>query len=77
MNRVVTGTIELQDFGPGVWTLVTDSGERYQLADADEGLLRPGLRAEVEGHEPPGGGVGIGMTGRILRVVSYCVVDAP
>lgn len=58
----LTGTVEKQDLGPGVYVLVTDDGRRFALKTDDEDALREGQKVQVEGHVAESG-VGIGMTG--------------
>jgi len=60
-----SGTVEKSDLEGGLWLLVTDDGDRYQL-DGASGLT-DGARVVVEGKVDKGG-FGIGMTGPILKV---------
>jgi hypothetical protein len=58
----LTGRVEKQDLGPGVYTLVTDDGRRFALKTDDPRALREGQKVQIEGHVAESG-VGIGMTG--------------
>jgi hypothetical protein len=69
-SKTVRGTVRKLGLEGGLWALVTDAGEQYELVDAPAELLRDGSRAEVTG-ESPGADVSIGMIGGSLRVKSY------
>lgn len=44
------GIIQRQEFGFGVWTLVTESGETYELHDPPQEICQPDLKVKVEGR---------------------------
>jgi hypothetical protein len=45
----VTGIIKYQDIGVGVWTLVSESGETYELYQPSENLRQDGLKVTLQG----------------------------
>ncbi|NEP55498.1 MAG: hypothetical protein F6K31_00360 [Symploca sp. SIO2G7] len=49
MSIKVTGVIQRQDIGMGVWALVAESGETYELRNAPNELQQPQLKVQVEG----------------------------
>lgn len=63
----VTGTIEKSDLEGGLWILVADDGERYQLEGAED--VKDGQRVTVEGKVERDL-MGIGMSGAIFKVKS-------
>lgn len=66
----IKGKIRKNDLEGGIWELVTDKGDAYQLRGGDAGLRVDGQAVEIEGkvaHDA----MGIGMTGPILDVASW------
>ncbi|MCC5638384.1 hypothetical protein LC593_21605 [Nostoc sp. CHAB 5844] len=71
MSITVTGTIERRDIGMGVWALVTDDGEIYEiLKGADKSLLKAGQKAKVKGQVREDI-MTIAMIGPVLEVKSF------
>ena len=66
----LSGKVERVDVGMGAFVIVTDDGQRYELAGGDRGLKKPGQRIEVEG-DVDSGAVSAAMVGPIFRVKSY------
>lgn len=63
----VRGTVRKLGLEGGLWALVTDAGETWELLEAPAELKSNGLRAEVElSHR--GADVTIGMVGKSGRV---------
>jgi len=62
------GTIQHSDLEGGMWLLVGDDGERYQLAGHTKGLT-DGKRAELDGQVERSQ-MGFGMGGTIFTVRS-------
>lgn len=67
MSMTVQGTIEHKSFGAGVWALVTDDGQVYELKKAPKELLQVGSKVKVEGDIQTDA-VSIAMIGPILLV---------
>jgi hypothetical protein len=61
------GRVTFRDLGAGAWVLEAEDGTAYELHGADSGLLREGVRAEVEG-DVDAGSVSTAMVGPALRV---------
>ena len=74
MSIQVKGTIEHKDIGIGVWALVTDSGETYELKDAPDELQKPNLKVQVRG-EVRDDVMTFAMIGPVLKVQSFEVLD--
>jgi hypothetical protein len=70
MAKTLRGTVRKNDLEGGVWELVADDGERYQLRGGDAGLRVDGQKVEVEGAVDKAG-FGIGMTGPIFDVTRW------
>lgn len=64
------GTVQKNDLEGGIWELLADDGERYQLSNGDPGLLVSGQKVEIEGKIDRQA-FGIGMTGPTLAVKSW------
>jgi hypothetical protein len=45
----VTGTIEKKDIGMGVWALVADGGQTYELLSCPKDLRESGLKVTLSG----------------------------
>jgi hypothetical protein len=61
-TTTVQGTVRKLGLEGGLWALVTDGGEQWELLDAPDELKTNGLRAEVEVSRR-GADVTIGMVG--------------
>jgi hypothetical protein len=74
MSIQVKGVIEHKDIGVGVWALVADSGETYELKDAPPDLLQPNLKAQVTGliREDV---MTLAMIGPVLEVNTFQVIN--
>ena len=46
----VTGTIEKKGFGFGVWALVTEDGNTYELKDPPAELEQSDLKVKIKGQ---------------------------
>jgi hypothetical protein len=68
--KTIQGKIEKSDLEGGLWLLVTDSGDRYQLEGGDRELYIIGRRVSVTGREEDQM-MGIGMTGPLFKVKKY------
>jgi len=66
----VRGVVKKNMLEGGIWELVADDGEHYQLDGGDAGLRTEGARVVVEGNVDQGA-FGIGMTGPVLKVTSW------
>lgn len=74
MEMRVRGTVRKLGLEGGVWSLVSDGGETYELVDAPDELKREGLVVEVEGNMPTDE-VSIGMLGGSLTVHQFEVLS--
>ncbi|NCO79252.1 MAG: hypothetical protein GW795_02320 [Cyanobacteria bacterium] len=63
----VTGIIKYQDIGVGVWTLVSESGETYELYQPSENLRQDGLKVTLQGKIRDDI-MSMAMVGQILEV---------
>ena len=70
MAKKLRGTVRKNDLEGGIWELVADDGERYQLRGGDAGLRVDGQAVSVEGKIAKDA-MGIGMTGPFLDVTSW------
>src|SRR5262249_53833743 len=66
------GTVEFRDVEMGVWVLVGEDGQTYQIAGGRWSLLKEGQRVEIDG-EVDDAAVSASMVGPLLRVRSYKV----
>jgi hypothetical protein len=69
----ITGRVQASEFDLG-FELRADDGSLFQLDGGGPDLLRPGVRAEVEGQEE-GDAMGIAMRGCLLRVRRYRLLE--
>lgn len=65
----ITGTIKHQDIGVGVWILVSDDGETYELYKPSDTLRENGLKVTVEGKIRDDI-MSMAMVGKILEIIS-------
>lgn len=65
----VTGIIKYQDIAVGVWTLISDSGETYELYKPSENLRQDGLKVTVQGKIRDDI-MSMAMVGKILEIIS-------
>ncbi|BAQ62195.1 hypothetical protein GM3708_2601 [Geminocystis sp. NIES-3708] len=65
----VTGIIKYQDIGVGVWILISESGETYELYKPSEAIRKKDLKVTVEGKIRDDI-MSIAMVGKILEIVS-------
>jgi cytochrome c-type biogenesis protein CcmE len=76
MSITVTGTIQRSDIGPGTWTLLTDSGETYEIRKgAPKDLLQKGQKVKVTGQVREDV-MTASMIGPVLEVKSFEVVKS-
>lgn len=68
--KTLKGRIEKSEVEGGIWLLVTESGERYQLDGGDRELYIKGRKVKVTGEEEQDM-MGIGMMGPIFKVHKY------
>jgi hypothetical protein len=66
----IRGTVRKNDLEGGVWELVADDGERYQLRGGDAGLRVEGQKVQLEGKVAKDV-MGIGMSGPFIDVTSW------
>lgn len=66
----ITGTIEKKDIGIGTWTLVSDEGSVYELANLPSKLKQNGLNVSISGKIQEDT-MTIAMVGPVLAVESY------
>ena len=66
----IRGTVRKLGLEGGLWALVTESGEQYELLDAPAELKMDGLTVEVEG-DVPAADVTLGMVGSSLAVRAW------
>ncbi|MBL1211456.1 hypothetical protein [Geminocystis sp. GBBB08] len=64
----ITGIIKYQDIGVGVWTLVSESGETYELYKPSESIRQDGLKVRVEGKIRDDI-MSMAMVGKILEII--------
>jgi len=69
----VRGTVEFRDVEMGVWVLVGEDGQTYQIAGGRSSLLREGQRVEIEGGVDRGA-MSVAMVGPVLKVRSFKVL---
>jgi hypothetical protein len=50
MQVTLTGKIERQELGMGVWVLAADEGTIYELKDPPDGLCQPQARVRIAGQ---------------------------
>lgn len=64
------GEIKYQSIGMGAWTLVSDTGEVYELYKPPQEILQDGLRVQVQGIIRDDI-MTISMLGKILEVTGF------
>lgn len=69
-RTVVRGTVRKLGLEGGLWALVTESGDQWELLDAPAELKTNGMKAEVT-LEGRGADATIGMVGHAGRVLSF------
>jgi D-arabinose 5-phosphate isomerase GutQ len=73
MSLTVTGMIERKGLGPGVWALISDSGETYELQKTPSELRKVGLKVTITG-ETRSDVMTFAMIGPVLEVHSFEVI---
>jgi D-arabinose 5-phosphate isomerase GutQ len=73
MSLTVTGIIERKGLGPGVWALISDSGETYELQKTPSELRKVGLKVTITG-ETRSDVMTFAMIGPVLEVHSFEVI---
>jgi D-arabinose 5-phosphate isomerase GutQ len=73
MSLTVTGMIERKGLGPGVWALISDSGETYELQKTPSELRKVGLKVTITG-ETRSDVMTFAMIGPVLEVHSFKVI---
>ncbi|MDQ7824114.1 MAG: DUF5818 domain-containing protein [Candidatus Eremiobacteraeota bacterium] len=68
--KTIKGKIEKSELEGGIWVLVTDKGEQYQLDGGDRELYIQGRKVSVTGTEQRDM-MGIGMMGPLFKVKKY------
>ncbi len=61
------GQMKKSELEGGVWVFVTDGGEQFHVSGLDDGLLKDGIKLELEG-DFDNNSMGIGMMGPTLAV---------
>jgi hypothetical protein len=74
MKISLIGKIERQPFGPGVWALLSDDGETYELLKPPTELRKDGSRVKVAGTIRSDV-MSFAAIGPILEVESFEMVD--
>ncbi|MCP2728060.1 hypothetical protein [Limnofasciculus baicalensis] len=74
MSIQIKGVVEHKDIGVGVWALVADSGETYELMDAPDELHKPNLKVQVTGLIRDDV-MTLAMIGPVLEVNSFEVLN--
>jgi len=70
MSQRLEGVIEHQAIGPGVWALVTDQGETYELRKIPPELRQAGLRVSLTGTVQPDA-MTIAMIGAVFQIDGF------
>jgi hypothetical protein len=65
----ITGIIKYRDIAVGVWTLISDSGETYELYKPSDSLRQEGLKVTVQGKIRDDI-MSMAMVGKILEIIS-------
>jgi hypothetical protein len=73
MSVTVTGIIEKKGLGPGVWALIGDSGQTYELQKTPSELRKTGLKVTITG-ETRSDVMTFAMIGPVLEVHSFEVI---
>ena len=76
-TKRVRGVVRKLGLEGGLWSLVTTSGETFELLDAPTALKQDGLHVEVNGTVPADDDVGVGMLGGAICVTGYAVLAHP
>jgi hypothetical protein len=75
MTISLTGKIERQGFGTGIWALVTETGKTYELKDAPPELCQVVDQVQVEGQIRDDI-MTFAMIGPVFEVKSFTVISA-
>ncbi len=70
MTISITGVIERKQMGSGVWALVSESGETYELKNISPELKQSGLKVTVKG-EVREDVMTFAMIGPVLEIKSF------
>ena len=73
MSTVITGKVERKAFGLGVWALVADNGNTYELMNAPKELTQTKSQVKVTGKIREDV-MTVAMIGPVLEVVSFQVL---
>jgi hypothetical protein len=73
MSITAIGRIEKKDFGFGVWTLITEAGETYELKEPPPALCQAHPKVRVEGRVRDDI-MTVAMIGPVLEVESFTVL---
>ena len=68
-----TGTVVKSELEGGVWLLKTDSGNTYELNNANESILKEGLKVSIDGQIQKDM-VSFAMMGPILSVKNHKLI---
>ena len=66
------GKVVRSDLEGGFWTLEAEDGSTYKLEGGDAGLLKAGVRAEIDGQLEEAMGIGFGSP--VLSVKKYKIL---
>lgn len=69
----VKGEVQYRAIASGVWVLVSDTGETYELYKPSENLRQEGLRVKVKG-KIRSDIMTVAMVGKVLDVVEIYVI---
>ena len=70
MKLTLTGQIEWQELGMGVWVLVADEGTTYELKDPPSDLCQPQAKVRIVGQIRDDV-MTLAMVGSVLEVLSF------
>ncbi len=74
MAQQLVGVIQRQGFGFGVWALVTEDGQTYELKNAPEEIRQAYIKVKITGTVRKDL-VTLAMIGPVLEVESYVVLQ--
>lgn len=74
MSVTVTGIIERKMLGSGVWALVSDTGETYELMTLPTELRKTGQKVNIIGNLRPDI-MTLAMIGPVLEIESFTLIN--
>ena len=70
----ITGKIKRQAIGTGVWSLVNQAGESYELYKPPTEICQDNLQVKITGHIKEDI-MTVAMIGQVLEIKSYQIID--